>query len=638
MTVALVSYHSHTQLTVTDGIIYFFSTSLESTLNHTYSDNRPTVLGALQDRPCHCHLPSCTICSMIAIPEPPPKAELPVLTLHNNVQPEDVDATAVVSQWLHSMNNLLTTRDLSLLPNLFIEDSWWRDFLALSWDTRTKRGLPSIEQYLVTSTSWLSNLAVIHDGGLRPTLMNMGNIWVQAGFTFSTRYGTGRGCVHLAHTSDSKWKAWMVFTKLEKLLPDQSTNGLTNGHATSTSPQVNGHATPSPDLDTTILIVGAGVSGLTLAAQLQHRKIPYILLDKHPRVGDSWRNRYACLKTHTPNYVDTLPFMDQPEGYSRWPGKDESADWLEGYASALGLGVRTETEVLSVVRPEEGLGSEGVYRVKVRDLRSGKHEEVKCRHVVFAAGLFSEKAIVPDFPGRAIFPGEVYHSSRFRSARDVEGVERKKFAIVGSGTSAHDIAKDLVDHGAAEVTLVQRTPVFNMSLKSLENGMMAPYQMPGMRVEEADLIMLSMPVPVTRTMGVGLTQMMAAWDGEMLDKLEAKGVSIERGQGVDGFLDRLLIKASGFYVDQGANELIADEKIKWINCKGGVVDVNENGVCLADGRYLDVDVVVLATGYEKSEGIISRFFDEDVLSQIGPLGYLDDESERTAVSGVPLHF
>ena len=48
------------------------------------------------------------------------------------------------------------------------------------------------------------------------------------------------------------------------------------------------------------MIIGAGQSGLDVGARLKFVDIPTLILDKNPRVGDQWRNRYKALCLHDP--------------------------------------------------------------------------------------------------------------------------------------------------------------------------------------------------------------------------------------------------------------------------------------------------------------------------------------------------
>lgn len=49
-------------------------------------------------------------------------------------------------------------------------------------------------------------------------------------------------------------------------------------------------------------------SGLMMAARLKALGVESVLVDKTSRVGDSWANRYDCLKFHVPTSNCEMPY------------------------------------------------------------------------------------------------------------------------------------------------------------------------------------------------------------------------------------------------------------------------------------------------------------------------------------------
>src|ERR671920_973479 len=81
-----------------------------------------------------------------------------------------------------------------------------------------------------------------------------------------------------------------------------------------------------------VLVIGAGQAGLALGAQLKRTPLRFGLVERHARVGDSWRKRYDSLTLFTPRAYSALPGLaltGDPEGF---PTKNEIADYLERYA------------------------------------------------------------------------------------------------------------------------------------------------------------------------------------------------------------------------------------------------------------------------------------------------------------------
>src|SRR5215204_7579060 len=75
----------------------------------------------------------------------------------------------------------------------------------------------------------------------------------------------------------------------------------------------------SPNLD--ILIIGAGQAGLALGYHLRKTPFHFQLVDRHARVGDSWRKRYASLVLFTPRAYSALPGRAVPGDPDVFPPK-----------------------------------------------------------------------------------------------------------------------------------------------------------------------------------------------------------------------------------------------------------------------------------------------------------------------------
>ena len=175
---------------------------------------------------------------------------LPQLVLHDDSTRDSIDPGSIAKTWLENLQTKLSQDQLGDVSDLFIDDSWWRDIVGLSWNITTKRGTNEISQYLQSQAakSGFGQFNVIGQGALQPRLSDMGGlIWIESGFTFDTKAGTGRSIVRLANVGPLKWKAWIVHTTLDELkgFPEHSPQEKSN----------NGYKTK----DTQVLIIGAGM-------------------------------------------------------------------------------------------------------------------------------------------------------------------------------------------------------------------------------------------------------------------------------------------------------------------------------------------------------------------------------------------
>ncbi len=69
---------------------------------------------------------------------------------------------------------------------------------------------------------------------------------------------------------------------------------------------------------------GGGQAGLATGYHLQKHGAAYVILDKHPEVGASWRSRWDSLKLFTPNCYHNLPGMRFPGSSRSYSGIDEA--------------------------------------------------------------------------------------------------------------------------------------------------------------------------------------------------------------------------------------------------------------------------------------------------------------------------
>jgi putative flavoprotein involved in K+ transport len=171
------------------------------------------------------------------------------------------------------------------------------------------------------------------------------------------------------------------------------------------------------------VVVGAGQAGLAAGYYLAQQGVPFVVLDKNERVGDSWRNRWDTLRLFTPAKYNGLPGWPIPGPRSANSTKDEIAGYFESYAKHFGLPVRTATTVERLTR--------------VGDRFEVLHNQgtIWCENVIVAAGAY-QRPRVPAF-ARELDPTIVQlHSSEYRNPSQLRegGV-----LVVGAGNSGAEI-------------------------------------------------------------------------------------------------------------------------------------------------------------------------------------------------------
>lgn len=213
-----------------------------------------------------------------------------------------------------------------------------------------------------------------------------------------------------------------------------------------------------------------------------------LVVERNPRVGDNWRNRYHSLTLHNELWANSLPYLPYPPNWPTFLPKDKLAGWLEYYAEAMELNVWTATELAGAEYDEAA----GAWTARLRRA-DGETRTVRAPHLVLATGSVSGLPHVPQLRGLDGFAGEVVHSSRFPGGAACAG---KRAVVVGTGNSGHDVAQDLHASGAAEVTTVQRSATCVVSL--VPSGVMVyAFDAEG-PVEDMDLVFASVPYPVLK--------------------------------------------------------------------------------------------------------------------------------------------
>src|ERR1700729_2942231 len=78
----------------------------------------------------------------------PTQASLPTFDKLRSKVPADVDVKAVAEKWLESFADHVRLADIAGVIDLFVDDAFFRDVLALTWDFRTFEGTHAIKKFL----------------------------------------------------------------------------------------------------------------------------------------------------------------------------------------------------------------------------------------------------------------------------------------------------------------------------------------------------------------------------------------------------------------------------------------------------------------------------------------------------------
>ncbi len=536
----------------------------------------------------------------------------------------DPDPSARASAWLASFEAALRERDVPAAAGHFAAASFWRDLVSFTWNLTTVENpdgvatmLDDVLERVDPSGFVLAEPADEADGV------------VTAWFDFETAVGRGRGLVRLVE-EDGDLKAWTFLTTMHELKGHEEPRserrpmGAQHGAAKDRQTWLEKQQAEAESLGSTtqptVLVIGGGQGGIALGARLRQLGVPSLVIDKHPRPGDQWRSRYKSLCLHDPVWYDHLPYLKFPDTWPVFAPKDKVGDWLESYVKVMEVPYWSSTVATSASYSEET----GEWTVEVE--REGKPVTLRPQQLVLATGM-SGKPNVPDLPGQDVFRGDQHHSSAHPGPDAYRG---KKVVVIGSNNSAFDICGALWENDA-DVTMVQRSSTHIVKSDSLmEYGLGDLYSeralAAGVTTEKADLIFASLPYRIMHQFQIPAYEAMAEKDKDFYERLEAAGFIHDWGDDGSGLFMKYLRRGSGYYIDVGAAELVANGDVKLAH--GQVDHLTADSVVLADGTELPADLVVYATGYGSMNGWAADLIDQETADRVGKVWGLGSDTTK----------
>jgi len=532
-----------------------------------------------------------------------------------------------VDAWLGRFNAALTAPDAKNIGALFAPDGHWRDLLALTWRFGTLSGRDALAPVLAQAlaASGARDFAIDTTRCAPRVVERAGTPCIEAFLRFETRNGHGEGLLRMRRDDKARARAtpvaWTLLTALDELRGCEEAALRKQREEPVFARDFHGpnwldRRRAAQDY-ATVLIVGGGHAGLTLAARLGQLDVDALVVDRMQRIGDNWRLRYHSLKLHNQVHSNHLPYLPFPPTFPAYLSKDQIANWLETYAECMDVAFWTGT-AFEGARFDAGAGRWTAHLKRA----DGRARALRPRHIVMATSV-SGTPHIPTIPTLEQFKGSVLHSSQFGDGAVWRG---KPVLVLGTGTSAHDIAQDLQGHGA-QVTMVQRSPTLVVNVEPSAQVYDGVYLGEGPSLEDRDLINASMPLPVTKVAHKILTERAKEYDRPLLDALEKAGFRLDFGEDGTGWPLLYRTRGGGYYFNVGCSELIASGEI-------GIVQYHDietfiaDGARMMDGRRLKAELIVLATGYKGQDHLVATLFGDDVARRVGPIWGFDERTQE----------
>ena len=197
------------------------------------------------------------------------------------------------------------------------------------------------------------------------------------------------------------------------------------------------------------LVVGAGPSGIAMSVRLQRLGVRHVLVEKATSVGGVWReNTYPGCAVDTPNHSYSFSFAE-PNAWSRFfAPQHELRDYMQ--RTADDFGVTPLVRFSTTVKAMKWIDGANRWEVELEGPAGTTRETFS--FVISAVGQLHVPK-TPTIPGLSDFAGTAFHSARWPESLSLAG---KRVGIIGTGATAMQIVPAIVDE-VASLTVFQRS-------------------------------------------------------------------------------------------------------------------------------------------------------------------------------------
>jgi monooxygenase len=213
-----------------------------------------------------------------------------------------------------------------------------------------------------------------------------------------------------------------------------------------------------------VVIVGAGISGISAAWHLQDRcpGKSYVILEGRDNLGGTWDLfKYPGIRSDSDMY--TLGFRFKP-----WTSEKAIADGPSIMAylkeTVAEFGIDKHIKYGNKVLAADWSDDDNQWTVRIQ--RGGEEATITASFLFACSGYYTyDQGYSPEFPGSADFGGTIIHPQHWPEDLDYAD---KKIVVIGSGATAVTLIPALVNSGAAHVTMLQRSPTYIGALPDVD--------------------------------------------------------------------------------------------------------------------------------------------------------------------------
>ncbi len=339
-----------------------------------------------------------------------------------------------------------------------------------------------------------------------------------------------------------------------------------------------------------VLIVGAGISGISMAWHLQQMSPgrSFRLVEARDTFGGTWSLfRYPGIRSDSD--MHTLGYRFRP--WTRAKAIADGPSILEYLGEAIDdykLKDRITYGRKAVRAAWDSAAARWTVDLQARD---GSVVQQSCQWLAMATGYYNyDKGFRPSFANEEAFRGRIVHPQHWPDDLDYAG---KRVVVIGSGATAVTLVPEMAKT-AAGVTMLQRSPTYVVSRPAADGIANALRKVLPERTAYA----------VTRWKNVALQQFFFRMARNKPAKVKEKMLKMVRDQLPQGYDVETHFTPRYNPWDQRVC-LVPDadlfESIKSGRSAvvtGHIDRFTETGILLQSGKHLDADIIVTATGLD----------------------------------------
>jgi monooxygenase len=215
-----------------------------------------------------------------------------------------------------------------------------------------------------------------------------------------------------------------------------------------------------------VVIVGAGISGISAAWHLQDRcpTKSYAILERRADLGGTWDLfKYPGIRSDSDMF--TLGFRFKP-----WQSAQAIADGdsIKAYVkeAAAESGIDRHIRYRRRVVAADWSDADNRWTLTVEQADGAGEAKITCSFLFACSGYYNyDQGYAPEFAGAEDFAGTIVHPQHWPEDLDYAD---KKIVVIGSGATAVTLIPALVNSGAGHVTMLQRSPTYIGSLPDVD--------------------------------------------------------------------------------------------------------------------------------------------------------------------------